>query len=242
MKNLKSLWLCKLLLAFGLCLLFPAVSSAANMAISPSDDSYVEDVYPNSNFGGSTILYVGDENYDEIRTEAYVCRSYLKFGLSGIPAGARITSAKLYLYSFMVGPLPPGITVSAHYLGDDTWSEGTITWNNAPTTFNATPTDANNVDYGHIHSWDITSDVQTALAGDSVLSEVLKSTDEASHGWVAFCSKGDIEPSFRPYLYVSYVIPVVPTVSQWGLIVLAIALLSVGGFVILRRKRTPAIA
>ena len=33
--------------------------------IHPSDDAYVEDRYPASNFGGAGSVYVGAENYNE---------------------------------------------------------------------------------------------------------------------------------------------------------------------------------
>lgn len=168
--------------------------------ISPTDDSYVNDNYPTSNYGSSNALYVGDQNYNE---PAHICRTYFKFDLGAIPAGAEINSAELYLYPGATGP-SPDIIVGSHYLSDDSWNEGTISWNNAPAGFNPIATDSKTVS-GPTgwYVWDVTSDAQTVWGDDKVYSTVMKDTTEGTdHNWALFCSKED--PEFKPYLNVSY--------------------------------------
>jgi len=124
-------WKLKLLIICMLagCLVAAGTAKATEkVTITVSEDSCVGDTYPTSNYGGSTMLSVGDVyNNDPIQS----WRSYLKFDLSSIPrstvmtpsgrrTGTVVTSARLYIGNSGSGPSPPDIIVEAHYL-DRVW-------------------------------------------------------------------------------------------------------------------------
>ncbi len=92
--------------------------------ISPSDDAYVDNNFPDNNFGPESSLQV--ENW---RDENKI--SFLKFSLdnANIPRGATILKAELWLYcsSFENSP-----NVRCLPVENDDWDESTITWNNMP--------------------------------------------------------------------------------------------------------------
>lgn len=192
-----------LLLAVALLIGGSAIgANAFQVQITPSDDSYVEDSLPAMNFGASGSMYVGDAPPNVPNS---IARSYLKFDLSVLPAGAVIDTAMIHICNTVIG-LPP-VTIGAHYLPNDGWTELTITWNNAPTGFNATATALETITVARWTTWDVTSDVQAVWAGDGIYSVVMKerAADEGGGGnFVIFNTKEDTLPTDRPYLRVVY--------------------------------------
>src|SRR5471030_1580942 len=98
--------------------------------ISPTDDAYISQLNPNSNFGLSSILYTG-----RFVQPTDVFRSLLKFDLSGVvPPGNTVTSASLNLFVFRKD-LPDAVlspqTVNV-FTNSSNFSENTVTWNTAP--------------------------------------------------------------------------------------------------------------
>ena len=175
------------------------IARADILQIYPSDDAYVNDAFPGTNYGAALGLYVGDQNSNN---PIQICRTYLKFDLADIPEGAAITSAKIYLYVVAEGP-SPDIIVGVHPLANDGWSEVWITWNNAPTGFSPTPSDQHTITW-HWDSWVVTSDVQSTWAGDGIFSAVMKdATEGTDHNWALWVSK-EGDPTMRPYLEVEY--------------------------------------
>ncbi len=192
-----------LLLALPLLIGGTAVVTSADVVqINPSDDSFVEDSLPNTNFGTTGSMYVGDA---QPASPNSIARSYLKFDLSVLPAGAAIDTAMIHIYNTVI--YYPAVSVGAHYLSNDGWSELTITWNNAPTGFNASATALKTINMPVWTSWDVTSDAQAVWAGDGVYSVVMKEPagDEAQDGnYVLFNTKDDPDPPDRPYLEIQY--------------------------------------
>jgi hypothetical protein len=186
---------------------------ADQVSLAAIDDAYVEDLYPTSNFGASSDLYVGDENYN---TPPATCRSYLKFDLGQVPPGATINFAELYLRTWGIGPNPP-IVVDAHLLMTDGWNEMTITWSNAPQAMHPYPTDSQTINNTATwFVWDVTPDVQLEHMGDGVISLVMKTDPEGVyHSWCGFSSADEPDPSFRPYLLVDYDDQPQPTFDTW---------------------------
>jgi hypothetical protein len=84
----------------------------------PSDDTYIDQNLPTTNHGSETTFRVRSNNNAERR-------GLVRFDLSGIPANATVTSAKLYLYETRQ------ISGQTTYLYrvTHTWSEGLVTWN-----------------------------------------------------------------------------------------------------------------
>ncbi|MFB1481017.1 DNRLRE domain-containing protein [Corallococcus sp. RDP092CA] len=90
--------------------------------LEPEANTYVRAANPSTNFGTAQNLYV-----DSSKAE-----TYLRFNLSGIPAGAHIASVMLQALAYD-GSSPGGDgSVYAHLVPDDTWSETGMTWNNRP--------------------------------------------------------------------------------------------------------------
>ncbi|MBN2456609.1 MAG: DNRLRE domain-containing protein [Sedimentisphaerales bacterium] len=185
------------------------LGASGTITVNPIEDSFVEDIYPNSNYGGWNLVYIGDENTDH--STFRICRAYLKFDLSCIPSGSTITSAKLHMGTYMSGGSDPPIDVEAHYLSDDSWTEYGITWNNAPTTFSGPQTDSEVVEQAHhllcCDCWCLTEDVQTALDDDGILSEVLKKSNWSETNTHSWCNLGSRENSmaiYVPYLEIEY--------------------------------------
>jgi hypothetical protein len=167
--------------------------------IYPSDDSWVEAEYPNTNHGSETVL--------RVKADSRTRRAYLKFDLSSIPNGKIVTSVKLYLYCSAVDSNPT-VVINVHETLDS-WAEGTITWNNAPpvgsylsqTTLGGS---------GQYYAWDISSYGVAQYNGDKVLSALVKlPQDDPSQNNPNyardFASKEYIETNHDPYLEVIYI-------------------------------------
>lgn len=162
------------------------LSLAANAAIAPGSnqnfytlepvaDAQVESGVPNSNFGTSTNLFIESTSAGTFKNE----RAWLRFDLSGIPAGATITSAKLNMFCWRTAGA--SLPVSAHGGNDDSWAETAITWNSQPTFGTALDTQTlatgvENVTY----TWDATAFVQTKFAGNKLASLLVKPVTEDS--------------------------------------------------------------
>jgi hypothetical protein len=184
-----------------LCILGIVVGAGADeVQIIPTDDAFVDNGEPSTNFGSSTSLFIGDRAPGNPNS---IARSYLKFDLGGLPPGATINAAEVYLTNWGVGF--PAVDVGAHYLPNDGWNEGSITWNNAPTGFNSSPTDIKTIATLDTWSWDVTSDVQAAMGDDGLYSVVMKEPtgDEGQdENWIGFYSKE--AGSGNPYLRVQF--------------------------------------
>ena len=156
------------------------------MIIPVLEDEGVTNITPDTNHHANQYvggLFVGMEP-----VEPNIGRSWLKFDLAHIPKEVAIQSATLYAHlnaeflAYDDADAPIGI----YYSSDDTWLETTITWNNQPS-FEAIPSDfidspasPDMFDPQNWYGWDVTADVGTTLAGDKILTEVLKVIDESA--------------------------------------------------------------
>ncbi|MCD6100146.1 MAG: DNRLRE domain-containing protein, partial [Candidatus Marinimicrobia bacterium] len=87
---------------------------------SISGDTYIENYSTSSNYGSSSSLYFG------INGMGITFRTLLKFNLSGIPAEALVTSAKLKLYVYSLENAS-SYQYSLHRVTTD-WVENEATW------------------------------------------------------------------------------------------------------------------
>jgi hypothetical protein len=186
------------------------------LTISPSDDAYVSQGEPDSNYGGEPDLICGAGTYEPTPlastaqesepqapiptpTPRYIYRSYIKFDLSEIPSNSVIFSANLFLYK---RDGPSNVPVNVHRVTGGNWKESTITWNNAPswntqyTAQNRTPAAA-----GWI-VWNVTSDVQGFVNGSYNYGWCVRRDYESSPPPIYFYSKE--YGSNSPYLRVEY--------------------------------------
>jgi 2',3'-cyclic-nucleotide 2'-phosphodiesterase / 3'-nucleotidase / 5'-nucleotidase len=149
------------------------VNSSNVFSLAPVADASVSSANPTSNTN-STTLFVesatsgfGDE------------RSWLRFDLSSLPAGATITSASLQLFCWSTAGL--SLPTEVHGVSDDTWTESGITWNTQPALGAALDSQTlvagtTNVTY----SWNVTSFAQAELGGDKLVSLAVKPVTEGS--------------------------------------------------------------
>ena len=113
---------------FIIIALIPSCYGEYTRSIDCDRDSWVNDYYPISNYGGTDYVYVG--NYILGRTQAYY-----HFDISGVDGGWIDMDIYLdFYYASKTVNVGVGIT-------SNNWSELTITWNNQP---------GNGTYYGHI--------------------------------------------------------------------------------------------
>ncbi|MBA3737054.1 MAG: DNRLRE domain-containing protein [Actinobacteria bacterium] len=94
---------------------------AASTTTIPADaDSFVLSTRPTANKGTATTLRV--RNDTEI--------TYMRFRVSGLPAGHEVSAATLRVYASSAGKCALGVDVFR--AANDTWGETTISWNNQP--------------------------------------------------------------------------------------------------------------
>ena len=96
-----------------------AIDSNGWATFTATEDTYVKDNPPTSNYGQRSTL--------EADNAPSVKRALLRFDVSGIPDGATITSATLSLYT-----LNGSAQAGAAYAVVGSWSEATTTWSDAP--------------------------------------------------------------------------------------------------------------
>jgi hypothetical protein len=199
-------------LALLMAILFldsPAVSWGTVQNLPAAADTYVNSNNPTANYGSETQLMLYAQG-----PLARFRRAYLKFDLSGIPAGEIITGAKLHLY-FNGNLTQPA---DLHYVENDTWKENEITWNNKPDFFAVMADEA-----PHPYGWivfDLMEKGQWTPDTDGAVSLLLKFQEEYSmEGIVAwFLSKEDwIYLKEHPYLEVTTTpVPLPPSLLLLG--------------------------
>lgn len=115
-------------IVLGILLVFlcAAPARAENYRIMVSEDAWVNQANPSTNYGNSTYLSVKDTSkFAEI---------YLKFDSQDLRSinlkNQKIISASLNLYQYQ-GNYPAGDNVNIHVV-DENWNEASITWQNKP--------------------------------------------------------------------------------------------------------------
>lgn len=188
----------------------PVAAAQTSVQLSPTDDAYVKDTAPDTNYGSWGSLYVGTYSGDGANE-----RAYLKFDLSSLPDNAVIVSAKLYAYTYLGASSDP-VNISAYVVSDDSWDENTITWNNKPPEGQWLDRDLVDTDGKHWSEWDVTIFVQEEFEGDKVVSFVLISDAEGVETESISYNSKESSYGNHPYLEIVYEvseppqIPVVP--------------------------------
>ena len=104
-------------------LLTAANSYASKYILYPTDDTYVNQLAPNNNYGRLNYIKLrGNGSYNATQNP------YLKFHPGCLPEDETITGASLNLYFFYGS----NMSVYLHHISDDSWNESEATWNNKP--------------------------------------------------------------------------------------------------------------
>lgn len=171
----------------------------ATLTLTPTQDAYITQFYPNLNFGGSDSLFAG--LFQGIN-DGY--RSLLKFDVSAIPSESTINSARLRLYIYRndVPALSKPIKI---YRTLSSFNENTVTYNNQPP-ISVTPDATTNItnELNTFIEWDITNLVNgwvnNSIANNGIMVVGLESTLSL----VGFRSKEYVNAMQRPELVVDY--------------------------------------
>jgi hypothetical protein len=149
--------------------------------LTPTDDAFVKEAYPNSVYGRAVNLTVVDAAKDQ--------RTFLKFDLSGVGTAERAT---LRLYANRTAPQGGTIYVVAPtYQGTTTpWLEGGLNWNKAPALTGSPVATLGPTTAGSWVEVDVTAAARSAPGG--VLS---LGVGDGTSEWAAYSSKeGDHAP------------------------------------------------
>jgi hypothetical protein len=177
-------------------------TAVAGIRLSPTDDSEVNQGHPSSNFGSTSMLYVGPENEPWLDA-----RTFLKFDLSKIPPS--IASAKLWLCCYTSeGSVPEDQRyLQVRGVDNDEWNEKTIIWNNQPS-YRDNALDTCLVPQGTKqgiqnakYSWDVTDYVREQKTLDNRVSLCLRAENEdLEYFCCEFNSKDCLSFPYLPYL------------------------------------------
>ena len=173
------------------------------VVVQASQDAYVDQVAPVSNFGGLQFLSV--RSFLNANT-----RSFVKFDLPGLPKKAIISKATLRLVPWNV---PAGRTYDVSRV-TGTWNESGITWNNQPGAV-LTGTQTNN-----IMEWDVTLDVVSFYSGTPNYGWRISDQSENS-GLPYEVLFGSRESLWKPQLIIEYTfdcnhaLETIPHVNNW---------------------------
>lgn len=204
MKHCGFLWKMMLVLAvlpiLGLVQSNPALARV--YTIYPEADSYINSQNPDSNYGTDNQLYA--YYFPDYMGAPLTERSYLKFDLSGLPKGATLKAAKLYLYVNTNYGHPPAIADLYHV--EDGWTALGITWNNQPPTGSYLASQGF-MFWGQYYSWNL---FESGLwnpsqdLSDQKLSLMVKLPAEGQPGEViGYSFTSSKHATFKPYLEVT---------------------------------------
>ncbi|WXG44416.1 MAG: DNRLRE domain-containing protein [Promethearchaeati archaeon SRVP18_Atabeyarchaeia-1] len=187
------------------------------------DDAGVTEEDKNANFGSSETIRM--MLYKEENGTIYRWRFYVKFSLVSLPAGASISSAKIYLYLYLSSS--QWRYIGAHYAADNSWTEEDITWNSGPG-FAASATAVTWVSTGAgWFSWSVKADARQGFLSNQkrVFSECFKDEYETSGVPTApsnirkiFYSKEATgsNATLHPYLQVTYTLKAFAVLAASG--------------------------
>lgn len=94
-----------------------------------TDDTRVEQLHPDTNYGGDLRVEVDTIHPISGRLERII--TYLRFDLSSLPPGSTLTSVQFNITVRSSGTGGTQFPINVHSTSAD-WSQGTLTWNNQP--------------------------------------------------------------------------------------------------------------
>ncbi|MEW6120411.1 MAG: DNRLRE domain-containing protein [Pseudomonadota bacterium] len=174
-----------------------STGGAGTLSLAPVADAQVASGNPTTNYGSSTSMYVqsaasgfGNE------------RAWLRFDLSGLPAGATVSASRLKLYQWR--PAGTALPVEVRGSSDTGWSESAITWNTQPA-YDATVLDTESISAtGTWYTWDL----GTYANGRTAVSLVAKPvTEDANPASTTYAFDAKEYGSYTPALEVDYTAP-----------------------------------
>ncbi|MGD0027542.1 MAG: DNRLRE domain-containing protein [Candidatus Bathyarchaeia archaeon] len=193
-----------------------AHAQAGAVTLNPKDNTYVDSLNPDLNYGGQNYLEISNWNF---LSDTYEDIVWLKFDLSTVPDGAVVDMATLQLYTSMVDET---FNVHAYSCSNNSWTELTLTYSNMPsyntTSMDSVPVATNNQWY----NWSVVDAVRNALNNNpkSVTIVMQEPTRHSSSTSVWFTSK-ESSTDYVPKLTIHWksVMPGFPTFLAGALLV-----------------------
>ncbi len=173
------------------------------ITVRASQDAYVDQTVPLSNFGGVQFLSV--RSFFNANT-----RSFVQFDLPELPSKAIISKAILRLHPLN---LPPARNYEVSRVLNS-WSESGITWANQPAVV------LTGVQVNNVMEWDVTADVQGFYSGTPNYG--WRISDQTENSALLYeILYGSRESSVSPQLIIeytfdcNYVVETIPHVQNW---------------------------
>jgi len=213
----------------AVCMSIMPIANATALKQYPSDDAYVYNMNPTTNYGSEISLFVIAIGAPPTVVEL----SYLKFNVSKF-SGASIV--KLY---FTSGVIETGYSIHiAFWTSTTSWSESSVVWNTRPSSVTMIG------DLWISQSFTQYSiNIKDYITGDiiSIYLDPYYSAD--TKGLVQICSKEVGSIVWRPYISDDGTTPAPPSPLPWIAIgLVAIAGISIGVIIYFKRnRRTPSI-
>jgi len=182
------------------------------------DTSVLNGSYADYNLVSEPYLYLGTGFGG---SEWFIGRSWFKFNLSEV--NTPLFGATMYVYidsEFGAGADEP---IGVYHCEDDSWNESTLTWNlqpviaSEPSDVIDSPPSPDMFMASTWYGWEVTNDVRAALAGDKILTEVLKQTVEVgTQDAQDFVLESSHAPQYAAYIEVSFTNPTVDNLTTSG--------------------------
>lgn len=171
----------------------------ATQTFVPTDDVFVSQAQPNTNFGTEESLFIGRQA--DLGT---IFRTFLKFNVSSIPSTSTIDSAILSLFVYEKEASGSQLASINRTLSD--FSEDTITFNNAPRgVATGISTDITDADNNSFIQFNITPLVRGWYNGSIPNTGLAIIGVENALSLIGFRSKEYLDTRFWPKLQVSFV-------------------------------------
>lgn len=161
-------------------------ASPRSFRLAPVGDAFARGgSFAGTNYGRDVGLVVKDDN----TTADYDRQSYTKFSLAAVPSAA-VASATLRLNVASIGGISTSnpMNVRLYAVADDAWTEPKLTWNARPAAGSLLGTTTITA-AGQSPSFDVTTEVNAALASDDAVSFALVAETPSATQIVTFGSR-----------------------------------------------------
>jgi hypothetical protein len=168
-------------------------SSGGSVDLETAADTFVRSgSYADTSYGNDSTMMVKDDSGTDYDRECFI-----KFDLSSI--NGPVSSARIRLNVSAMGS-DSTYSVETSFVSSDSWTES-VTWNTKPASSTVLATTA--ASGFAANGWveiDVTSQVNTELTGDKILSVRLRSTSAGSNKYVSFKTYETTTSTDRPVL------------------------------------------
>lgn len=170
----------------------PPSPSAETVILRPDQDTYVSSERPDENFGGASILNVGQ------RSGYGATRALIRFDFDELELNEVVVDGELKLYLRQAGPSGEGGRDIVLHRVRSSWGEGSATWNNFPSYDDGRLDSVNIGTASGNYRWDIGEAVRKWYKGEWSNHGIYIQGYEANGSYRGFdSSEGSNEPELE---------------------------------------------